>query len=104
MLKPIKLFLILLFFSGACFAQQDPQFGMSYANQMFFNPANIGYRNCIGMTTQGRFQWVGLSGAPTSWNMALDMPFFFGKTKMNCIGFGMVGFGDYRTYNTNGGL
>jgi len=85
-------------------AQQEPQYNMSYTNQVFFNPANIGYRNCIGTTVQGRFQWVGATGAPIAWNFGLDMPFFLGKSKNNCIGFGMIGYGDYVSFTTNGGL
>lgn len=101
-MKKLLICLILISCSGL-FAQQDPQYTMSYTNQMFFNPANIGYRNCIGTTVQGRFQNAGANG-PIAWNFGLDIPFFFGKTKANCIGFGMIGYGDYITYTTNGGL
>lgn len=100
-----KYLIIVLFITGSnLLAQQDPQFAMSYANQMFFNPANIGYRNCIGATVQGRFQWVGVTGAPIAWNFGLDAPFFFGKTKQNSIGFGMLGMGNYESFTTNGAL
>jgi type IX secretion system PorP/SprF family membrane protein len=102
-MKKLLICLILICCSNL-FAQQDPQFTLSQTNQMFFNPANIGYRNCIGATLQGRLQWLGLSGAPMAWNFGLDIPFFFGKTKQNCIGFGMIGFGDYVGPTTTGGL
>jgi type IX secretion system PorP/SprF family membrane protein len=104
--SPMKKYILCLIFICCCkiFAQQDPQFTLSYTNQLFFNPATIGTRNCIGATLQGRLQWNGLKGAPISWGFGLDMPFMFGKTKQNVIGFGMLGYGNYIGYSIDGGL
>src|SRR5687767_3750666 len=105
-IPPMKKYILCLIFicCSKLFAQQDPQFTLSYTNQMFFNPGAIGARHCIGATLQGRFQWVGMNDAPISWNFGLDVPFLFGKTKQNSIGFGVLGFGDYMGYQNNGGL
>lgn len=85
-------------------AQQDPQFTMPYYDQVFFNPAAVGTRNCITSTLRGRFQWNGLKGAPITWTFSLDMPFAFGKTKQNVIGFGIIGYGNYIGFANDGGL
>lgn len=95
---------IILLVTSHLWAQQDPQFTMGYTNQMNFNPAALGSRNCITATAHTRFQWNGLKGAPITWVFSLDMPFSFGKTKQNMIGFGITGFGDYLGYNIDGGL
>ena len=99
-----QLFLFIIILSGPAYAQQDPQFSMPYFNQLFFNPATTGSRNCISATVAGRAQWVGLKGAPITWTFGLDMPFAFGKTRQNAIGFGIVGYGDYIGFSNNGGL
>jgi len=95
---------IILFWGGNLLAQQDPQFTMSHTNQMFFNPAAMGSKNCITATGHTRFHWNGLKDAPVSWVFALDVPFSFGKTKQNMIGFGITGFGEYIGKSIDGGL
>src|SRR5688572_1613387 len=100
MKKTILIFLFLIGFGGL-YAQQDPQYTGYYYNQLAFNPATAGTRGCISTSLQGRFQWVGLSGAPISWSFGLDVPFKFGKTEQNCIGFGVAGYGDYIGYQVD---
>jgi type IX secretion system PorP/SprF family membrane protein len=94
----------MLLFISPLSAQQDPQLTLSYTNQMFFNPAAIGSRNCISAAMHGRFQSIGLNGAPFTWIFTMDVPFVFGKTKQNIIGFGITCYGDYIGYRNDGGL
>ncbi len=102
-MKKLTIFLVLVL-AGKVFAQLDASFSMSYTNQMFFNPATIGSRNCVSATASGRFQWVGISNAPITWAFGVDVPLFLGKKKLNGMGFGIVGYGDYMGYSNSGGL
>ncbi len=102
-MKKLVFFIVLLSISKA-FAQQDPQYSVPYINQMVFNPASMGARHCIGVSMQGRFQYVGMQDAPIGWHLGLDVPFYLGKKRLNSIGFGVVGYGDYVGYSVNGGL
>jgi type IX secretion system PorP/SprF family membrane protein len=85
-------------------AQQDPFYSMSYYNQLSFNPASAGTKNGIMVAMNGRFQWLGVNGAPIGWTFGLDIPFIFGKTKQNCIGFGLLGMGDYVGISQSGAM
>lgn len=102
-LKNIILF-VLVGFCNSNYAQQDAQFSMPYYNQMFFNPATTGFRGCVSASINARAQWIGLKGAPVSWSFGIDIPFIFGKTRQNCIGFGVSGNGDYSGFSQSNGL
>ncbi|PKR80166.1 hypothetical protein CW751_10900 [Brumimicrobium salinarum] len=49
-------------------AQQDEQLSFQSLNPLYYNPAYAGSSNSINITGIGRFQWVGMEGAPnTQW-------------------------------------
>lgn len=89
---------------GKAFSQQDPHFSLPYYNQMSFNPSVIGSKNCMSATLTGNFQMIGVRDAPMNWTFGLDMPFAFGKTRQNAIGFGIVGYGVYEGTSSGGAM
>jgi type IX secretion system PorP/SprF family membrane protein len=66
------------------FAQQDPQGSMYFFNPLAFNPAYAGSRGSANVTAIGRFQWVGINGAPNTQFLSVHMPF-----KSQSIGVGL---------------
>src|SRR5690554_8146949 len=50
------------------YGQQDEQLTFQSLNPLYYNPAYAGSSNSINITGIGRFQWVGMEGAPnTQW-------------------------------------
>lgn len=59
---------ISLLIGNTTLAQQDEQLTFQSLNTLYFNPAYAGSGNSISLTGIGRFQWVGMEGAPnTQW-------------------------------------
>jgi type IX secretion system PorP/SprF family membrane protein len=102
--RSIHFLAIFIVFMGGVHAQEEGRFAMPYYNQMAFNPATVGFRNCITASINGRFQSAGITGAPALWSFGLDMPIIFGKTKLNCIGFGIEGNGNYAGFSRDNGM
>jgi type IX secretion system PorP/SprF family membrane protein len=75
-LKSILLMAILFSLGGntAMQAQQDSQYTQYMYNTVIINPAYAGSREKLSLTNLYRAQWVGLEGAPTTINLALDSP------------------------------
>lgn len=65
-------------------AQQDPHASMYFFNPQYFNPAYCGSRGSVNIAGIGRFQWVGLDGAPLTQFLSVNMPF-----RSQSIGVGM---------------
>src|SRR5688572_1463501 len=84
----MKKLLLILLFTGAAFtglqAQQDPQSSLYFFNPLAFNPAYAGSRGSVNITALGRFQWVGINGAPMTQFLSVHMPF-----KSQSIGVGL---------------
>ena len=55
-------------------AQQDPQYTQYMYNTMSVNPAYAGSRGELSMTALYRSQWMGLDGAPETFNINLHSP------------------------------
>jgi type IX secretion system PorP/SprF family membrane protein len=55
-------------------AQQDAQFTQYMYNTMCINPAYAGSRNMTSVLALYRTQWIGLDGAPKTFNLNLDAP------------------------------
>lgn len=55
-------------------AQQDPTFTQYYFNTQSINPAYVGTWDNTGFMVLGRHQWVGMSGAPTSYTFSFQTP------------------------------
>lgn len=83
---PILFLLILsLLFSGKIQAQQDEQSSMYMFNPLSFNPAYAGSRGTVNIAGTGRFQWVGMEGAPVTQFASVHAPF-----RSQSIGLGLT--------------
>ncbi|WP_337044124.1 PorP/SprF family type IX secretion system membrane protein [Emticicia sp. 17c] len=56
------------------FAQQEAMFSQYMFNTMAVNPAYAGSRDVLSLTALGRYQWIGVAGAPTTYTFSMDMP------------------------------
>lgn len=56
------------------FAQQEEQNSLYMFNVLNFNPAYAGSRGSLNITTIGRFQWVGINGAPMTQYLSVHAP------------------------------
>lgn len=68
-------FCLLLLLAGKSHAQQDEQSSMYMFNPLLFNPAYAGSRGTVNITGTGRFQWVGMDGAPITQFASVHAPF-----------------------------
>lgn len=59
-------------------AQQDPMYTHYMYNTLVVNPAYAGARDALSITGLGRFQWVGLRGAPMSQTVQVHSPIYKG--------------------------
>ncbi|MBL4662978.1 MAG: type IX secretion system membrane protein PorP/SprF [Flavobacteriaceae bacterium] len=55
-------------------AQQDSQYTQYMYNTQTFNPAYVGSRGTMSLTGLYRNQWVGLDGAPETFNFSINTP------------------------------
>ena len=63
-----------VFHPGQVSAQTEEQVSLYMFNPLLFNPAYAGSRGSISMVGVGRFQWVGIEGAPVSQFVSLHAP------------------------------
>src|SRR5687767_12708763 len=68
-------------------AQQDPMYSQYMFNQLSVNPAYAGVREMLTMTALYRKQWVGVSGAPTTFTFSADSPI---RNQKMALGFNLV--------------
>ncbi|PBQ30717.1 hypothetical protein CNR22_02660 [Sphingobacteriaceae bacterium] len=84
-----KLFVKIAFavagFTGVASAQQDPQFTQFMYNKLIYNPGYAGTTGAICGVLQYRKQWLGFTGAPTTFALAADM-----RLKAAPIGLGIT--------------
>lgn len=66
-------------------AQQQAMYGMYLFNNLTINPANAGIKNDLSATFVGRYQWLGLKGAPQTYMVSID-----GAIKDKKIGLGLL--------------
>lgn len=80
-MKNIKYILVaigLIYQSATLSAQQDPMYTHYMYNTLAINPAYAGSRDALSIMGLGRFQWVGLNGAPMSQTFQVHTPIFGG--------------------------
>jgi type IX secretion system PorP/SprF family membrane protein len=71
-----KLLIICLMMMGgaALYGQQDPQYSQYMFNGLLLNPAYTGSRDLLSITAMGRYQWVGIEGAPRTATFSIHGP------------------------------
>ena len=72
--KKFLLLIVLFAFGENIQAQQDMTFSMYNFNPLFANPATAGYQDKQWMSALGRYQWVGIEGAPRSAVVSYQTP------------------------------
>ena len=73
-MKKIILFCSFLCLSLAAVAQQQPMYTQYMFNALAINPAYAGSQGSWSATALGRWQWLGLRGAPQTQTLALHGP------------------------------
>lgn len=63
-----------LLISYQTFAQQEAMFSQYMFNTLAINPAYAGSRDVLSLTTLGRYQWMGIEGAPKTFTFTMDTP------------------------------
>lgn len=87
-----------LLLSNSASAQQEVFYSQYMFNTMAINPAYAGSRDVLSITALGRYQWVGVNGAPRTHSLTLDMPFQNEK-----MGVGITAYNDnIGHFNTTG--
>lgn len=77
MKKLIACFLICFLFTGLRLrAQTDLQFSQYMFNLLYINPGYAGYKEQINFTAFYRSQYSGFSGAPSTYSLSVDAPWF----------------------------
>ncbi len=77
--KKIKLIIFLVALSGINLqAQQDPMYTHYMYNTLAVNPACAGNRDALSIMGLGRFQWIGMTGAPMTQTFQVHSPIFAG--------------------------
>ena len=70
-----NLIMLGLIFTGATlYSQQDPHYTQYMFNTMSVNPAYVGSTGHGVINLLGRVQWVGIEGAPQTFNLSYDTP------------------------------
>jgi type IX secretion system PorP/SprF family membrane protein len=85
--------------SSAVQAQQEVMYSQYMFNTMAINPAYAGSRDVLSLTALGRYQWMGVNGAPTTYSFTMDMPVSNEK-----MGVGLTAFSDAIGHQRNTGL
>ncbi len=81
--------IILLSFHYKVQAQQEVLYSQYMFNTLAINPAYAGNRDVLSISTIGRYQWVGVPGAPTTYSFTMDAPF-----KNEKMGIGLQAYND----------
>lgn len=66
--------LLMIAFGAPLVAQQDPMFSQYMFNPLSVNPAYAGSRDALSVTALGRWQWVGMEGAPRTQTLGIHTP------------------------------
>ncbi|MFY0602142.1 MAG: type IX secretion system membrane protein PorP/SprF [Cyclobacteriaceae bacterium] len=74
MKKNLFICLTVLLVSYSSLAQQQVTFTQYMFNGMSINPGYIGSHDALSITAMGRWQWVGLEGAPVTQTLAVHSP------------------------------
>lgn len=74
MKNKLVLFITLISFYKVSVSQQDMTMSMYMFNPLFSNPATAGYQDRQWLSALGRYQWVGIDGAPKSASLSYQTP------------------------------
>jgi type IX secretion system PorP/SprF family membrane protein len=72
------------------FAQQIPMYSQFFFNNYAYNPAIGGTQKTVDVSSNHRYQWVGLTDAPRTYTLSVN-----GPTKNNKMGIGGLLFTDH---------
>ena len=70
----ILVFFFLFMSITVVFGQQDPHYTQYMYNQNIINPAYAGSKGTLSLSLLGRSQWIGFSGAPETFTLAIHSP------------------------------
>jgi type IX secretion system PorP/SprF family membrane protein len=87
--KFFSLIAMVLLVTNLASAQQEAMYSQYMFNTMAINPAYAGSRDVLSLTAVGRYQWIGVPGAPTTYSFTMDMPI-----KNEKMGIGLAAFSD----------
>ncbi|MBS1595130.1 MAG: type IX secretion system membrane protein PorP/SprF [Bacteroidetes bacterium] len=73
-MKKIYITIVILIAMVHAMAQQDPSYNMYMFNGLYLNPAYAGSNNVLSMVAMYRHQWVGVNGAPRTFNFSANSP------------------------------
>lgn len=80
-------------------AQQEVMYSQYMFNTLALNPAYAGSRDVLSMTAMGRYQWLDVPGAPSTYSFTMDMPF-----KNEKLGLGISAYTDAIGVSRNTGI
>jgi type IX secretion system PorP/SprF family membrane protein len=89
--RKLRITPLVLLISVSVFAQQRPHYTQYIMNNYILNPAISGIENYIDVKLSARNQWVGLSGAPTTFYATVHGPIGKSDFKTNATSFDMKG-------------
>jgi type IX secretion system PorP/SprF family membrane protein len=93
------LLIVLVSLSKSVMAQQEILYSQYMFNTLAVNPSYAGSRDVLSLTALGRFQWIGVDGAPNTYSFSVDMPF-----KNEKMGLGISAYNDALGYQSNTGV
>ncbi|MCM5661356.1 PorP/SprF family type IX secretion system membrane protein [Galbibacter mesophilus] len=75
----VILTVLLLSVLGMCYGQQNSQYTQYMYNTQSINPAYAGSREVLSLNGVYRSQWVGLDGAPKTFDFSMNTPLGYSK-------------------------
>ncbi len=75
LMKKLTFIYVNLFVAFNIFGQQDMQYTHNMFNQMTVNPGFAGSMDMVDINLLNRLQWMGITGAPTSYIFSANAPF-----------------------------
>ncbi len=94
LIRPLAL--LLLFFPGLTYGQQDPISSQYMYNPLTFNPSYAGINDVTNITLNSRFQWGKFAGAPATFSLAANTSVVGGK-----VGLGLMLLNDAIGFSNN---
>mgnify|MGYP001290701947 CR=1 FL=1 len=70
--KRVLLIIVSVLIAGNIFAQQDPMYTQYNFNTQTVNPAYAGTWESMGFVVLGRYQWLGMEGAPKTYTLSMQ--------------------------------
>src|ERR1043165_3835963 len=73
-MKRTSLTLFLIIITYCAWSQSEPHYTMFMFNKLIYNPAYAGSKDDYSFIADYRHQWVGINGAPKTFNLSADGP------------------------------